>query len=53
MKKDKDKTIEAYKKYRAEHGYSEEELFEMRAAFGEEETVVNILTGEKIDLRRK
>jgi hypothetical protein len=30
--------------------YSEEEKFEMRAAFGEGETVVNILTGEKIQL---
>lgn len=36
--------IEAYRKnYR---GPSEEELFEMRAAFGPGETVVNILTGD-------
>jgi len=30
--------------------YSDEEMFEMRAAFGEGATVVNILTGEKVKL---
>jgi len=29
---------------------SDEELFEMRAAFGEGETVVNVITGRKIQL---
>lgn len=29
---------------------SAEELFEMRAAFGEGETVVNVITGKKIQL---
>lgn len=42
--------IAEHKAYRAEHGYSEEELFEMRAAFGPGEEVVNVLTGEKIKL---
>jgi hypothetical protein len=42
--------IAAYRKSRRAHGYSAEELFEMRAAFGEGTTVVDILTGESIAL---
>lgn len=38
--------------YRAQRarGYSAEEIAEMRAAFGPGETVVNIITGERIRL---
>jgi hypothetical protein len=39
------------KKYaEANQGYSQEQLFEMRAAFGAGATVVNAITGEKITL---
>ena len=33
-----------------DHTPTDEELFEMRAAFGEGETVVNVITGEKVVL---
>ena len=39
-----------YREMRAREGYSAEERFEMRAAFGEGETVVDVVTGEKIRL---
>lgn len=42
--------IAAYRESRRADGYSAEELFEMRAAFGEGTTVVDILTGEAIAL---
>lgn len=42
--------IERYRKQRAEHGYSDEEMFEMRAAFGPGEEVIDILTGKKFVL---
>lgn len=42
--------IRAYKAARAVSGYSEEEIFEMRAAFGEGENVVDIFTGKTITL---
>ena len=44
------KAIAEYVAYREKHGYSEEELFEMRAAFGPGEKVVNVLTGQEIQL---
>ena len=47
---DLDKWTEKYKKHMEKHEHSAEELFEMRAAFGEGETVVNVLTGKKIVL---
>ena len=43
-----DKVIEAYKA--SYTGPSEEDLFEMRAAFGTGTTVVDIFTGKKIKL---
>lgn len=49
---DKDiKAIQQYIESRRKYGYSDEELFEMRASFGEDEEVVDIFTGEKINLR--
>lgn len=42
--------IEQYCNRRAEYRYSDEELVEMRAAFGENTTVVDILTGQEIKL---
>ena len=42
------KSIEEYKKNKKP--YSEEELMEMRNAFGEGTTVVNVITGEEITL---
>ena len=47
---DNAKTIEAYKQNRKNKEYSEEEIFEMRAAFGAGTKVVDILTGKKITL---
>ncbi len=44
------KSIQEYKEARAKQGYSQEQLFEMRAAFGAGATVVNAVTGEKITL---
>jgi len=49
---DKDiKAIQQYIESRRKYGYSDEELFEMRASFGEDEEVVDIFTGQKINLR--
>lgn len=39
--------IRQYVEYREKHGYSDEELFEMRAAFGDE-PVVDVFTGKKV-----
>lgn len=39
-----------YRKAMANHVPSDEEMFEMRAAFGEGETVVNVITGQRIRL---
>ena len=39
--------IEQYVQMRKTHGYSDEEMFEMQAAFGNEE-VVDIFTGELV-----
>jgi hypothetical protein len=47
--------LEFLKKYiesRQKYGYSDEELFEMQASFGPDEEVVDIFTGETIDLGR-
>lgn len=43
------KSIQKYIAHREQVGYSDEELAEMRAAFGEETTVVDIFTGKRID----
>lgn len=44
-------TAASFKKLRSQNrSYSEEELDEMRAAFGPGTTVVNVLTGQKIRL---
>jgi len=51
---DKDiKAIQQYIESRRKYGYSDEELFEMRASFGADEEVVDIFTGQSIDLGRK
>lgn len=42
--------IREYKEHIMKHGHSEEELLEMRAAFGEGTTIVNIFTGQTIEL---
>lgn len=47
-KKDQDEFLARYRANPPK--YTEEDLFEMRAAFGEGTTVVNVLTGQKIKL---
>lgn len=52
----KKETLDFLKKYvenRQKYGYSDEELFEMQASFGEDEEVVDIFTGQTIDLGRR
>jgi hypothetical protein len=44
------KAIEEYAAHRAEHGYSDEEMFEMRIAFGPEADIVDVLTGHRMRL---
>lgn len=44
---DLDRQIADYRRRMANHVPSDEEMFEMRAAFGPGSTVVNVLTGEK------
>ena len=44
------RSIEAYRERMKDYEYSEEELFEMRCAFGEGATVVNVITGKRIQL---
>jgi hypothetical protein len=39
-----------YRRQRANYVPSDEEVFEMRAAFGEGATVVNVITGQKYNL---
>ncbi len=39
-----------YRKAQAEHEYSEEEMFEMRAAFGAGATIVNVFTGKMVQV---
>ena len=51
-----DKDLSVLKRYienRQKYGYSDEELFEMQASFGEDEEVVDIFTGKTIDLGRR
>jgi len=43
-------SIARYIASRKNRGYSDEEMFEMRAAFGEGEEVMDIFTGETIKL---
>lgn len=42
--------IREYKAAQAQRDYSQEELFEMRAAFGTGTTIVDVLTGKEITL---
>ncbi len=49
-KKQTEKFIEDYKKRMANYKPDEEELVEMRAAFGEGATVVNVITGQRIKI---
>ncbi len=48
--KQNEKSLAEYREARKNHTPSEEELFEMRAAFGEGTTVVDVFTGKKIQL---
>ena len=45
-----EKSIEEYRERMKNHVYTAEELGEMRNAFGEGATVVNVITGKKIRL---
>jgi hypothetical protein len=45
--------LKQYVANRAKYGYSDEELFEMQAAFGPDEVVVDVFTGKTINLGRK
>jgi hypothetical protein len=47
---ERDREIDELRESMMNKEYSEEELFEMRAAFGPGATVVNVLTGKKIKL---
>jgi len=54
MMEDKDLAVlKRYIENRQKYGYSDEELFEMQASFGEDEEVVDIFTGKTIDLGRR
>ena len=43
-----ERSLEAYREFMRDHNYSAEELYEMRAAFGEGTTVVDVLTGQSV-----
>lgn len=43
-------TIAQFLKHQAENGYSEEEKAEMKAVFGAEAELINVLSGERIKL---
>ena len=45
-----EQAISAYRERMKDHVYTEEELWEMRAAFGEGTTVIDAITGRKIRL---
>jgi len=47
---DDDTFFAEYRRQMANHVPSDEEMFEMRAAFGEGATVVNVITGQKYNL---
>lgn len=49
-KREQDVFLNAYRERMANHVHSEEELYEMRAAFGEGAEVVNAITGQVIKL---
>ena len=53
MNQDDLDAIKQYIDIRAKNGYSDEELFEMQASFGPDEEVVDIFTGQTINLHRK
>jgi hypothetical protein len=48
--KDQAESAKRYRETRATQGYSQEQLFEMRAAFGAGTTVMDVITGKKIKL---
>lgn len=48
--KDTDSFLSEYRKQMKNHVPSNEEMYEMRAAFGEGTTIVNVITGKKIKL---
>ena len=50
LDKQQSESIRRYKERMKNHVYSEEELYEMRAAFGESVEVVDALSGNKIRL---
>ena len=45
-----EESIQEYRERMKNHVYTEEELFEMRAAFGEGTEIVDVITGNKIRL---
>lgn len=49
-KKETNAFLSNYKKQMKNHVRSEEEIFEMRAAFGVGSTIIDVITGEKIKL---
>ena len=53
MNQDDLDVLKQYIDIRVKNGYSDEELFEMQASFGPDEEVVDIFTGQTIDLHRK
>lgn len=50
LEKETQEFLKEYRKQQENHEYSLEELTEMRAAFGEGETVVDVFSGKKIEL---
>jgi hypothetical protein len=50
QQKQQEERIAEYVKQQQNKEYSEEELFEMRAAYGKGATVVNVITGKKTTL---
>jgi hypothetical protein len=53
MNQDDLDVLKQYVESRKKYGYSDEELFEMEASFGPDEQVVDIFTGQTIDLHKK
>lgn len=49
-REDTRKILEEYRKNMENHTYSDEEMFEMRSAFGEGTEVVNVITGRVVRL---
>lgn len=48
--KEQNEFLEKYRESQKNRRYTEEEIYEMRAAFGEGATVVDIISGKKIKL---